>query len=333
VACANEASWKIDLTNVLKGDVAALSDAIDTVAKILARCGLVRIVGLWEEKDYAWMAKALEMYNSLTGEELLSYGRVEAVPRRTEDVLVPVGWPLSSDVWRGIARLLSQPVIAGAITEHFNYTGSPRLSYASWIAAPPAGKASKMQPQKIHSDLDSPSSMVSVHLALEDVTVSMGPTGYCPGTHRPGENAKTNSTGLAGPLELHFARRYVALTNEEEPCTPIVPTSTRKGTVTIYDSALVHRGEANKADRPRVLLNLNIAAGQQAIEEENYIAYFNRKPSQNEVRSHLGGIRQYFGVDFFRSIVQLGADRDGGEKLALSQLERLENVGKKGRRV
>merc|ERR1712178_240566 len=100
--------------------------------------------------------------------------------------------------------------------------------------------------------------MVSVHLALEDITTAMGPTGYCPGSHVPGAGTTTEPAGDAGPLELHFALRYVALSKDVQPCTPIVPRTTQKGTVTIYDSALVHRGEVNQGARPRVLLNLNI---------------------------------------------------------------------------
>merc|ERR1711862_23760 len=118
-----------------------------------------------------------------------------------------------------------------------------------------------------------------------------------------GAGATTEPAGDAGPLELHFALRYVALTKEVQPCTPVVPRTTQRGTVTIYDSALVHRGEVNQAGRPRVLLNLNIAGAEQAIDEENYLAYFNSKPTKIAVREHLSWLRKNFGVDFYRELI------------------------------
>merc|ERR1740117_2336783 len=137
------------------------------------------MTGLWENADISWMEEALAYYKDLDSQSLLAWGRIEGEPRPTEDVLVP---PPSAklgheDFWQtGIARLISHPTIARTVAAHFNQTGAPKLSYASWIVAPPADKKGKLNPQKMHSDADTPKSMVSIHVALEDVTASMGPT-------------------------------------------------------------------------------------------------------------------------------------------------------------
>merc|ERR1719195_1383904 len=105
----------------------------------------------------------------------------------------------------------------------------------------------------------------------------MGPTAYCPGTHLAGSNDSTDAAGPAGVLELPFALRIISQKRQTSPCTSVVPKQTPQGSVTIYDSALVHRGEVNRASKTRALLNLNIAASQAAIDEENYLGYFTRR--------------------------------------------------------
>lgn len=332
-ACAKEPDWTIDIsTSASRED--ALLNAVESASDILMRCGLVRLKGLWEEADFPWMEQALAHYKALSAESISAWGRIEPRPRPTEDVLVPLpdaGFGVSAKFaegfWEtGIARFMSHPTIAGTVAAHFNATGAPRLSYVSWIVAPSIKKDVKLQPQKMHSDADTPKSMVSAHLALEDVTADMGPTGYCPGTHIPGQGSSTEPAGLAGPLELHFALRYIALTKGTQSCTPIVPSTTRRGTVTIYDSALVHRGEANRASRPRILLNLNIAAGASAIDHENYFAYFKDKPSKRVVQKHLSWLRQAFGVDYYEELLQSGTtDREvHGKALAVRRFKMTE---------
>merc|ERR1711869_91265 len=120
--------------------------------------------------------------------------------------------------------------------------------------------------------------MVSVHLALSEIDQTMGPTAYCPGTHLAATGSESGATvpvgGPAGPLELPFAIRMIALRTERKPCMSVVPRSTPEGTITIYDSAVIHNGMPNKSHKNRVLLNLNIASSTEAIAEENYVGYF-----------------------------------------------------------
>jgi len=297
-ACAGESDWTIEIGSSVERTTAII-DVVPEAAAILARCGLVRLNGLWKESDSVWMEQSLAGYNALSSDSIWGWGRIEPKPRPTQDVLVP------KHIWEvGVSRFISHPTIAGAVAKYFNETDMPRLSYASWIVAPSSDKKVELHPQKTHSDADTPKSMVSVHLALEDITASMGPTGYCPGTHIPGAGVQTEPAGPAGPLELHFALRYIALNRQTQSCKLAVPKRTRKGTVTIYDSALVHRGEPNHASRPRVLLNLNVAAAQSAIDHENYFAYFKDKSSKDEVRKHLSWYRSAFGREFYEELLQ-----------------------------
>merc|ERR1712032_990508 len=96
---------------------------------------------------------------------------------------------------------------------------------------------------------------------------------------------ETKPAGAAGPLELQFALRAIDISKGKETstCQQIIPHSTPRGAVTIYDSALPHRGEANVGSRSRVILNVNVASGEGAIEEENYQAYFKGKVAHDDV--------------------------------------------------
>lgn len=192
------------------------------------------------------------------------------------------------------------------------------MSYASWIAAPPSRQGA--MPQMIHSDLHQPKSMVSVHVALLEVTHDMGPTAFCPGTHIAGggHGSTAEPAGPAGPLELQFAIRTASLKAEVQPCKMIVPPRNRRGTVTIYDSALLHRGEVNRARQTRLILNLNVAASPAAIAEENYAGYFVGKESEAAVRRHLAQTRAAFGADFYGEL--LGASGAARETIVARRL-------------
>lgn len=313
LACSDDKHWTLDVAGT--ANQTALSTQI---AATMEKCGLVRLRNLWDAADSSWMDAAFQHFQALEEVDRAAWGRIETAPRRTEDVLVPPPDLHNTPLWHGLARFLSQPLIAAALAKYFDSSGSPRLSYASWIVAPPSGRK-VAEPQPLHSDLNFPKAMVSAHLALTDITTVMGPTAYCPGTHFAGGDKPTDPAGPAGPLELSFALRTVALKQNSMPCTGTVPRSTPKGTVTIYDSAVMHRGEANLDTRSRVLLNLNIAGTQRGIDEEAYGKYFKGKVSEAGVNYHLEWLRATFDTRFYKELMEHGMGGDPAQAAAAAE--------------
>merc|ERR1712216_383185 len=125
-----------------------------------------------------------------------------------------------------------------------------------------------------------------------------------------GSQNSTKPAGPAGSLELPFALHIIGQKKETPPCTSIVPEQTPRGSVTIYDRALVRRGEVNRANKTSAWLNLNIAASQEAIQEENYLGHFSGRDTTEKVAEHLDWLRRGFGADFYWEVQEAtGADR------------------------
>merc|ERR1712151_131011 len=98
--------------------------------------------------------------------------------------------------------------------------------------------------------------------------------------------------------------RTIDILAGQSTCQQVIPSSTPRGAVTVYDSALLHRGEANTAKRSRVILNLNIASAESAINEENYQGYFKGKAAQDNIVSHLRWLRDSFDSSFYQELVK-----------------------------
>jgi len=274
--------------------------------RALHACGVVRVTGLFE--DQAWLTDVSDRLAKLQmdRDKLEARARLEGVAkgagaRITEDILLPADGKL---LLSGVGDFLTYPPLVEAIRGYFSGKGSEdgddasdasfedalgaavgheggmRLSYASWIVAPqmaaqPQEATSTSAPQKVHADLASARSMVSMHLALHDIDAALGPTAFCPGTVSGKDKAlarivrvamldKARSMSAAGDNNYHAS-----------VCEAFVPPFTKRGSVTIYDSALFHYGTANVGEHPRAVLNANFAAKVEAIEEENYGRNFN----------------------------------------------------------
>merc|ERR1712232_593369 len=106
-----------------------------------------------------------------------------------------------------------------------------------------------------------------------------------------------------------------------EVCSAMIPEHTPSGTVTIYDSALLHYGTANSGKRPRVVLNANFAAGDAALWEENYEEHFSKPlPNWTEAMNsqrrvafeELEWMRDIFNDSFYGSLLDGTACGAGG---------------------
>merc|ERR1712194_858301 len=71
-----------------------------------------------------------------------------------------------------------------------------------------------------------------------------------------------------------------------------------RGAVTIYDSAILHYGTANRGTHVRALLNAVVAANGQALEEENYVSMFPARIVKEEFEWMQG----VFNETFYQSI-------------------------------
>ena len=110
---------------------------------------------------------------------------------------------------------------------------------AAFVTLPGAGR------QVLHADTlwSATPSVFTCTIALQDVTVSMGPTIFLPSTHtRAAHRSFDSATTRQGFLAE----------------TPHVLSTLEAGDAAIYDSRVLHCGGANRSRRPRVLLYLSL---------------------------------------------------------------------------
>merc|ERR1711957_22163 len=93
---------------------------------------------------------------------------------------------------------------------------------------------------------------MGVHMPLVDVDLEMGCTRFCPATSRLPPMAAALPHEWCFDSALMYAR------------------SSKAGSVTIYDSNLVHGGSANQVGRPRPVLMLSYALNGDAVDARDY---------------------------------------------------------------
>lgn len=281
---------------------ASTADANDLTAT-LRRCGVVRVRGLWSPKD-PFLADLESQFRQLRGNgsavNLKRYGRVELsqssrARRRTEDILLRG----PRRIWeQSAARLVTEPLVIGGLAGYFGQ--APRLSYASWIAAPQLeGKA---EAQMLHSDIAAEGTMASVHLALHDVGPEDGATTFCMGSHTVPTEGLDSGFAAATKIYAMLAGR-LSESQRRLFCRGSLLGVADAGDVTVYDSALYHFGTANTGRDLRTVFNLNLAGNAEVIVEENYTKHFDTSDAvaQETLRS-LAWMRDAFDQRFFSEV-------------------------------
>jgi len=121
---------------------------------------------------------------------------------------------------------------------------------------------------------------VSVHTALQDVTLDMGPTYFCPCT---GEALAREEWATSAAIKMQVLKARECLASGHTPAL------TRRGTVTIYDGAMFHKGLANGSGRERHILKLEVGAADFPV-RRNYVGSAPRAAQKQAAR-----FREAFG--------------------------------------
>merc|ERR1712232_209485 len=107
--------------------------------------------------------------------------------------------------------------------------------------------------QSLHPDVPGFTKLhMSVHSALTDITLEMGPTSFCPCTGEV-DDARLWPTSAAIKMTCLKTRNCLGES--------YAPAFTRRGTISIYDGATFHKGLANRSPQDRHVLKLELGAG------------------------------------------------------------------------
>mmetsp|Transcript_20818 Transcript_20818/g.39115 ORF Transcript_20818/g.39115 Transcript_20818/m.39115 type:complete len:384 (-) Transcript_20818:101-1252(-) len=219
---------------------------------ILRRCGVVQLLGAYDAERLKAFQQAFEQlkskekaYRKLLDTKQLHDGRYQ--------VYLPFTKPFSSRQTLGVSDLVLK-VLSGYFLASGGSFGIDHVS----VLTSSSGSAN----QSLHPDVHYFKGLsVSVHTALEDVPMEMGPTYFCPCT---GEALQREDWPASAAIKMTILKRKDCLAHH------FAPFLTPRGTVTIYDGAMFHKGLENGSGRDRPVLKLEVAA-EEFAERRNYI--------------------------------------------------------------
>jgi len=234
------------------GVLAEAPDAAQQALDMLQRCGVVQLVGAYDQKLLDRFQKAFDKltaqeksYKKLLDNKQLHDGRYQ--------VYLPFTAPFSSRETLGVNDL-----VLDVLVKYFAAGGVGfGIDHVSVLTS-----ASQSGNQSLHPDVPYFKGLtVSVHTALQDVPLEMGPTFFCPCT---GEALIREEWPASAAIKMSILKRRECLASS------LVPKLTRRGTVTIYDGAMFHKGLENGSGKDRPVLKLEVGA-EDFPDRRNYI--------------------------------------------------------------
>lgn len=222
------------------------SNATSKAVDILQRCGVVQLSGAY---DHELLAKVRRSIDTLRSQE----GRYAALVDHKQlrggryQLYLPFTSPFNSAAALGV----SDPVLS--VLHSYFGTQDFGIDHISVLTSTGGSEEQALHPdvpyfKKLH---------LSVHTALDDITVDMGPTFFCPCTGEASSDWATN----AG-IRMH------ALLTKDCVGASYIRQLTPQGMVTIYDGVTFHKGSANPSSKPRHLLKLELGAGDFALRRD-----------------------------------------------------------------
>jgi len=227
-----------------EGVKVSVSGPLDLVARqaadMLRQCGVVQLPEASSpahvdslERAIAGLRSKTKAYKALLDEVQLHDGRYQ--------VYLPFLKPFNSLDMLGASHL-----VLAILQDYFGGTDFG-IDHASVLtASSPSGN------QSLHPDVSYFKGLaVSVHTALQNITLNMGPTYFCPCT---GEAMMRDEWPASAAIKMAVLRCKECLGKS------LAPQHTPRGTVTIYDGAMFHKGLGNDSGNLRHILKLEVGA-------------------------------------------------------------------------
>jgi len=247
----------------------ARDGVVQDAVERLRRCGVVQLLEAAEvqplqraERAIAALRSKKKAYAALLDQEQLHDGRYQ--------VYLPFAAPFSS------APVLGASELVLAVLEGYFAGTDFGIDHVSVLTAgSPSGN------QSLHPDVSYFKGLaVSVHTALQDISEDMGPTYFCPCT---GEALVREAWPASAAIKMAVLKRKECLGQAHWP------KHTPRGTVTIYDGAMFHKGLANGSGRERHILKLEVGASDFPV-RRNYIG-----SAPRAAQKHAARFRRAFG--------------------------------------
>lgn len=214
--------------------------------KVLQKDGVVRIDGVLSDK-VADELRAFVMDCRVTSEKEIEEGTAQELDRFANVLLrmnrCDLKLPMEPIVKQALKEILCQSSVKATIENRLGT--KPALYELASLISDPGSQRQNIHPDNPYieqSDMDpTEPTLLTCFVALQDVTMEMGPTVWLPGTHTKEAHAA-------------FKNDSISLDDDVSPKNKLLQSSKAvlgllpKGSCAIFDSRCLHAGSANRSD-------------------------------------------------------------------------------------
>ena len=218
------------------------------LAKVLKQQGVVRIDKVLSN-TVADELRAFLMNLRAESEALVAAGKIQPIQRFADVLLrhnrcdMPV--PLGPDiVTTALDEILLQSPVGGVIQNLL--TDQAVLYELSCLCSDPGSQRQVMHPDTPYNPLSDEPVLYTCFIALQDISIDMGPTTWLPNTHTLEIHQQFQDESIANGATV--SPKDLLLQTQ-----PAVLGTLPKGCCGLYDSRLLHCGGANESETPRAL--------------------------------------------------------------------------------
>lgn len=239
----------------------------------LTACGTVRLNNVFSLSFLHEVAQAVSLLRTgaFQGTSLNELRCNNTLRESREEIWAPFVPPFSDKRLLHVETLMN--LVDNYFDAHSDKITHTVLTHVNIIVS----KHGVAKAQALHSDVPSTGTFLNVHIPLQAVNLSMGPTRMCPCTQQKMARSKAGisdeETGatldsVANFLNLFRSNHDVNFCEDFEDLH--YEAETEFGEVTVYDGSVLHKGSANHATVDRPLLVLTFAASEKHAQERNY---------------------------------------------------------------
>lgn len=185
------------------------------------------------------------------------------------DLTIPLGIPGNEIITQALVDILCKSPVGATISYIFGTDAI--LHELSCLMSDPGSHRQVLHPDTPYVEGKEGPAVLTCFVALQDVTLTMGPTMWLPRTHTQESHIKfQNSMVGSGSRDGDESPKDTLLKTQ-----PAVLGLLRKGDCVIFDSRVLHCGTANRSDMSRALFyfsfkdpNIGYAGNPQSIRQE-----------------------------------------------------------------
>lgn len=226
-------------------------------AKVIIREGVLRIDDVISTAIVDKLRDHLYTLRQ-TSEEEIATGKVRPIQRFAQvllkqnrcDLTIPLGVPGHEIITVALEEIICNSPIGSTISSLLGKDAI--LHELSCLISDPGSQRQVIHPDTPHVDGDGRDgpAVLTCFVALQDITVDMGPTVWLPKTHnKVSHDMFTNSMMGSGSKDGESSPKDILISTHPGPVMGLLP----KGSCVIFDSRILHCGSANQSMASRAL--------------------------------------------------------------------------------